>query len=230
MSTPAPTTPPTTRDEAPEPGERVLRDAREQPEADALLDDHRRRAGEALCREVGEAAGGRGHPGLAEQVVGVGPDEREQDRGAHLLLPQVVPADGGDGGGHPGGEQVERQDVDGQRDRQRDEPAEAGDEALDAAPDEVAADDRVHRGVLVATAGPQGVVGHLLRGVEPALAVDAEVEHVLDEPNRLVAQGPVLLGPLGGSIEGGACVLDRVGHAVSCAACCHVAGPPVGFG
>ena len=53
----------------------------------------------------------------------------------------------------------------------------------------------------------------LVGGVEPALAVDAEVEDVLDQPGRLVAEHALVLGAGLGLLQGAADVLDRLPRA-----------------
>ena len=83
----------------------------------------------------------------------------------------------------------------------------------DAAPSrDVLAHDRVDGGLRVAVRG-QGVVGDLGGGVEGTLAVDAEVEDVLDQPGRLVAEHALVLRAGLGLLEGTADVLDRLPRA-----------------
>ena len=56
-------------------------------------------------------------------------------------------------------------------------------------------------------------VGHPVGGVEEALAVDAEVEDVLDQPGRLVAEHSLVARAGLGLREGATDVLDRLPRA-----------------
>ena len=70
-----------------------------------------------------------------------------------------------------------------------------------------------HRGdgsLPVAPAGAQGGVGNLGRGVEPPLAVDPDVQDVLDDAHGLVAHQPGILGSLARAVQRAADVLDDV--------------------
>jgi hypothetical protein len=86
----------------------------------------------------------------------------------------------------------------------------------------VLAHDRVDGRLRVAVRRER-VVGHLRGGVEEPLAVDAEVEDVLDQPGRLVAEHALVLGAGLGLLERAADVLDRLARAAPTdAEQCHV--------
>src|SRR5665647_230701 len=113
-----------------ETGQRLLAGSGEQAEHDPFADRHQRRAGQPFSGQTDEMPGA-GVTCLLEQVVGVGADESEQNRRAHIGSADVMAAGRGDAADQPRRDQVEPQDVGGQRDRNGDEATQTRHEPTD---------------------------------------------------------------------------------------------------